>query len=205
MFLGGDKTTKLQYYVSLTNGYGVFETENNNLFDAYALTGRAVYQPIDGLMLGASYRYMENPNADPAVTTEDTKSRFGFDAQYSFRDFTVIGEYINGTDEGSYLEGGGCGGDPVTKIGYQDAVGYYGTLVYRWRNFEPVYKFEAYDTKKGEEGATITTDNVDMWQTFGLNYYPNDWTRLQVNYIYKTEDPAEIDNDCLLVQLQVKF
>jgi hypothetical protein len=205
MFLGGNKSTFVQYFASVTNGYGVFETEKNNLIDAVALTGRVVVQPIEGLYLGGSYRWMKNPPIDETIPVYDTKSRYGFDAEYSIRNFTLFGEYINGIDEGSYMEGGGCGGTPVTKNGYQNADGFYGMLLYRWNKFEPVYKFEGYNTKKGEEGVVGTNDNADILQTFGLNYYPNDWVRLQLNYIYKTEDPKEIDNDCLLVQLQVKF
>ena len=55
------------------------------------------------------------------------------------------------------------------------------------------------------ENEVVTGSESDMWQTFGLNFYPNDWTRLQLNYIYKTEDPKEIKNDCLLFQVQVNF
>jgi hypothetical protein len=206
MFLGGNKASLFQYFVSLTNGYGVLETgAKNNLMDNYMVNGRVIVQPITGLYLGASARYSENlPEAD-GVTANDTKIRYGVDAKYSFRNFTIWGEYINGQDEGSYMEGGGCGSDPVTKVGFQDADGFYGMLIYRWNNFEPVYKFEGYSTKKGEEGISGTTDNSSFCHTVGLNYYPNDWTRIQVNYIYATEDPREIKNDALLIQLQVKF
>jgi phosphate-selective porin len=62
-----------------------------------------------------------------------------------------------------------------------------------------------YERQKIENEVAVDPPNSDMWQTFGLNYYPNDWTRLQLNYIYKTEDPSEIKNDCLLLQLQVNF
>ena len=204
MVLGGNKSTLIQYYASITNGYGVFTTENN-LVDAVALTGRVVLQPIKGLYIGGSYRWMKNPPIDPAAIVYDTKDRYGFDAQYSFKNFTVFGEYINGVDEGSYQEGGGCGGTPVTMQGYKNSKGYYGMLLYRWKKFEPVYKFEGYDRATGQEGSTSTSDEMDMWHTAGLNYYANDWVRFQLNYIYKTEDPDEIKNDCLLFQVQVKF
>jgi len=204
MFLGGNKASLFQYYVSLTNGYGVYETQKNNLLDAYAVTGRVVVQPIEGLYLGASGRYMESPSETVGLPS-DTKMRYGVDAEYSFRNFKLFGEYINGADDGSYQEGGGCGGDPVTKTGFQDAVSYYGMIVYRWNNFEPVYKFDVYSTMQGEEGVTGTKDVTSMHHTVGLNYYPNDWTRIQMNYVYRAEDPVEINNDCLIVQLQVKF
>ena len=205
MFLGGNKSSLVQYYASITNGYGVHNAKDNNLVTAVALTGRAVIQPIDGLYLGGSYRWTKSPASDATVIVADTKERFGFDAEYNFKNFKLFGEYINGVDEGSYLEGGGCGGTPVTKQGLKDATGYYGMVVYRWNKFEPVYKFEGYTTKIGDVGSDVTTDATDIWQTFGLNYHPNDWVRIQLNYIYKTEDPSEVKNDCLLVQMQVKF
>ncbi|MEN8248468.1 MAG: porin [Bacteroidota bacterium] len=212
MFLGGDKSTKLQYFVSLTNGYGLLKTDSVNLLDAYALSGRVVFQPIEGLSLGASYRKMINPPMDASIETGDVKNRFGFDAQYKFRELTIIGEYIHGVDDGSYMaSGGGCGGDaPVYAIGTQTANAFYGTLAYKWRNFEPVYKLENYLRLTEKEGG-ITSEESDLWQTIGLNYYPNDWTRIQLNYLYKAEKsdnilvPAEVKNDALLIQLQVKF
>jgi len=65
-------------------------------------------------------------------------------------------------------------------------------------NLQPVIKYEAYD-------EDIDTDNnaVNII-TYGLNYFFNDWTRLQVNYLYKAEE-VEVANDEILVQLQVKF
>ncbi len=41
--------------------------------------------------------------------------------------------------------------------------------------------------------------------TFGVNYFFNDWTRLQVNYMYRGEEPVEINNDEIAIQIQVKF
>lgn len=205
MFLGGGKEDLINYYVSLTDGYGVLNVTDNDLFKGYNLTGRLTFNPIEGLSIGASGRYSINPPATADVTDDDSKMRWGVDAQYSFKNFTIFGEYIDGEDEGSYTEGGGCDGNPVTKTGIQNADGFYVMALYRYNKFEPVYKFEGYNTSKGEVGSDITTDANSYCHTFGLNIYPNDWTRIQLNYIYSTEDPAEIKNDALLMQIQVKF
>jgi hypothetical protein len=80
--------------------------------------------------------------------------------------------------------------------------------VYRFNNnLEPVYKIESYKTATGEVSDVPgpLTENSSICQTFGLSYYPNDWTRIQVNYIYAADSPREINNDALLIQLQVKF
>ena len=52
---------------------------------------------------------------------------------------------------------------------------------------------------------TALVEESQVCQTFGLNYYPNDWTRIQLNYIYAAESPSEINNDALLIQVQVRF
>jgi phosphate-selective porin len=205
MFLGGNDTTLVTYQVSLTNGYGVLNTEKNDLLRAFSLNGRLTLQPIPGLYLGASARYSKSPSSDINITDDDTKIRYGFDAEYRYKNFTIFGEYIDGDDQGSYTEGGGCDGDPVTKTGFQYADGFYVMGLYRFGKLEPVYKFENYSTQKGEVGVEGSTDASSFCHTFGLNFYPNDWTRIQANYIYASEDPAEINNDALLIQFQVKF
>ncbi len=206
MLLGGSDTTFFTYSASITNGTGMFQTDNN-LLDTYSLNGRVTIQPLKGLYFGASARTTQSPPEAEGVEDDDTKLRYGFDAQYSFKNFTLLGEYIHGKDEGSYTEGGGCGGDAVTKTGTNNANGFYVMAVYRTNsNFEPVYKIESYETIKSDGGDVPTNvEESSICQTFGLNYYPNDWTRLQLNYIYRAELPKEINNDMLLLQLQVRF
>lgn len=66
-------------------------------------------------------------------------------------------------------------------------------------NLQPVVKLESWDPDIDVD------DNSENVITLGFNYFLNDWTRLQVNYLYKAEDQEEISNDELLMQLQVKF
>ena len=65
-------------------------------------------------------------------------------------------------------------------------------------NIQPIIKYESYE-------ADWSGDEVESIITFGVNYFFNDWTRLQLNYLYKSEQPEEIKNDEILMQLQVKF
>lgn len=206
MLLGGSDTTMFTYSASITNGTGMFQTENN-LLETYALNGRTTIQPLKGLYFGASARYTQSVPAAEGSEEDDTKLRYGFDAQYSFKKFTLLGEYIHGKDEGSYTEGGGCGGDAVTMTGTNNANGFYMMAVYRTNsNIEPVYKIESYETIKSDGADTPTNvETSSICQTFGLNYYPNDWTRFQLNYVYRAEKPTEKDNDMLLLQVQVRF
>jgi phosphate-selective porin OprO and OprP len=66
-------------------------------------------------------------------------------------------------------------------------------------NLQPVVKYESYDPN------TDADEDIETIVTFGFNYFFNDWTRLQLNYLYKAEEGIEIENDELLMQLQVKF
>jgi hypothetical protein len=207
MLLGGSDTTLFTYQVAITNGTGVMQLENN-LLNTYMLTGRMTVKPLKGLSLGLSGRYGAREPEDESVTESDTQYRWGIDAQYSIGGFTILGEYLSSNNEGSYMEGGGCDGIPTLKTGTQEASGGYLMAVYRFNNnLEPVYKIETYKTLTGEVSDTPTSlvEESSVCQTFGLNYYPNDWTRLQLNYIYAAESPREINNDALIIQVQVRF
>jgi len=63
---------------------------------------------------------------------------------------------------------------------------------------QPVIKYESYDPNADEN------NDASSIITFGVNYFFNDWTRLQLNYLYKAEEVEE-SNDEFLMQLQVKF
>ena len=66
------------------------------------------------------------------------------------------------------------------------------------KGIQPVLKYEFYDPDEDTENDAISVI------TFGVNYFFNDWTRLQLNYLYKAEETEEA-NDEVLMQLQVKF
>lgn len=66
-------------------------------------------------------------------------------------------------------------------------------------NLQPIIKYESYDPN------TDADNDIATVITFGVNYFFNDWTRLQLNYLYKAEEGIEIANDEILMQLQVKF
>lgn len=207
MILGGSDTTLFTYQVALTNGYGITNV-NPNLLDSYTLTGRVTVQPVQGLKVGASVRTGQSPAQDVTVEDPDTKMRLGFDVNWKFRNLVLMGEFIDGEDVGSYTTGGGCDGPGEMVTGEKVTSGWYAMGAYRFaNNFEPVYKLENYNSSKsdGSDTSSPAAEETSMCQTFGLNYYPNDWTRLQLNYTYSAETPNEVKNDALLIQLQVRF
>lgn len=189
MLLGGTKETKFRYSLALMNGRGLGTADNNNMKD---VIGRVVFKPLDFLSIGGSFRY-GYPNND-----DDTRTSFGGELEVKTDKFLLQGEYIY--DEGDYnrAAGGGCGSDPVA-LGEKRSGAFVQALYKFDFNLQPVVKWEFFDTD-----ADIDDNNMYTY-TFGANYFFNDATRLQVNYLYNVEKGAEIDNDAILVQLQIKF
>lgn len=188
MILGGSKETFVKYSLGLMNGNGLNVKDNNAKKD---VIGRVIFHPLDFLSIGGNFRY-----GYPNVDSSDRVS-VGAELQIETGNFLLQGEYIY--DEGDYnrAAGGGCGSEPMVLGEKRD--GYFVQAMYmtRWM-VQPVAKFESFDTDKD-------LDNSIYWMTFGVNYWFNDWTRVQLNYQYKAENGAEVDNDAIMVQLQVKF
>lgn len=90
-------------------------------------------------------------------------------------------------------------------LGSVDRAGFWAQAMYmtEW-NIQPVIKYEQYDPNTDDENSSSDLA-MQKITTFGLNYFFNDWTRLQINYLYKAEEDHEEANDEILMQLQVKF
>ena len=197
MILGGADSTMLSYRLAFMNGTGVGVSDNNRFKDIY---GRLIFQPVYGLKIGLNAMYGEDPNATDAAKT-DKRIRMGADIGWQYNNLLINGEYMLGDDRGTYTTGGGCDGTPVeVHEGSLKRGGFYFLAAYRLLyNWMPVIRYEQYDKDLGVDGIDKQTI------TYGLNYYFNDWTRVQINYKYSAEDPLEIKNDALLFQIQVKF
>ncbi len=194
----------LAWKFSYTNGTGM-NLMDSNLGKDY--TARLIFSPIAGISLGGSYKYGTLKPTDPTMD-DDVRKRYGFDISIEKKNFLVQAEYINGNDQGSSLVGGGCGETPTLVIGDFIKNGFFVQALYMtpW-NIQPVIKFESYDPD------TSVDFNKQNDLTFGFNYFFNDWTRLQANYVYRTEESSdtvladyhEVGNDFFVLQLQVKF
>ena len=84
--------------------------------------------------------------------------------------------------------------------GTYEKSGYAAMLAYKtpW-NLEPVVKYDNWDPDMGTKGDS--RNNL----TFGINYFVNDYSRVQINYIHTMEETNPTDNDMLIIQLQAKF
>jgi len=190
VFLGGDNTTRLQYQLGIMNGGGLARFDNNQKKD---LVARVLFRPLDFVQIGGSFR-----RAFPSHNNNvDARTTIGGELKAQFRNFSLMGEYIFDQGEFNRDLGGGCGGDLII-LGEKRSGGW-AALAYKTRwNVEPVLKFDFFDSGNDQNYKESTL-------TFGLNYFFNDWTRLQLNYQYKAEQPTEFKNDRLVIQLQAKF
>lgn len=199
---GGNDTTLVQYNLGVMNGSGMNIVDDNKFKDIIA---RVVFNPMKNLKIGGSYKYGKiNP-------TDNTKplnniSRYAVELQYKFQNFLFQSEYILGQDKllsaSQVPVYGGCGGvvgyetkqpGTYTKSGFW-VIGSYMT---KW-NLEPTIKFDTYMSDHAV--STSRTNRI----TYGLNYFINDYARLQINYITAQESVATANNR-LVVQLQAKF
>lgn len=189
---------KLKYKLAFMNGTGHGEIDDNS---SKTIAGRVVISPLKFISIGGSFKHGKNPPKADGVEVEDETMRYAADLELKFGEFLIQGEYIFGQDKGSSIEGGGCGETPVTVVGDFKKSGYFMQAMYMLPfNLQPILKLESYDADLDE-----TEPNEKMITTFGFNYFFNDWTRLQLNYLYQAEKGHEVKNDMLMLQIQVKF
>ncbi len=197
MISGSVLDQKLSYSLALTNGTGkgIFDNNQGKTFHS-----RIVLAPLSFIKLGGGMQYGQHPSVVDNSTEEDSRFRWAADVQMNYKNFDLIGEYISGKDKGSYVVGGGCGGDPTIVEGNLNRSGYHVTAMYKtpW-NLQPVFRYENWNTDRD------TPNRVEHTMAFGFNYWLNDWTRIQLNYLYKAEEKMEVKNDELLIQFQVTF
>jgi len=201
---GLKNTNVFAWKFAYTNGTGLNVMENNLSKD---YTARLIFSPIAGISIGGSYKYGTLKPTDPTMD-DDVRTRYGFDISVEKANFLVQAEYINGNDQGSTLVGGGCGESPTLVLGDFIKDGFFVQALYMtpW-NIQPIVKFESYDP----DASVDFNKQNDL--TFGFNYFFNEWTRLQANYVYRTEESSdtvladyhEVGNDFFVLQLQVKF
>ena len=200
--LFGSKTKNLLgYQVAILNGNGKNILDDNRFKD---IVGRVTFHPLNFVTVGASYRFGKHPPASATAEKEDQRKRLGLDLELNYGGFLIQGEYIKGSDIGSYTTGGGCG-DPVEiHEGSVDRNGYFVQAMYQtpWK-VQPVVKYAYYEPNMA---ADILHDQASTI-TYGLNIFPNEWTRLQINYLYNVEEDGTVEfkNDALLIQAQVVF
>lgn len=177
------------YQLAVMNGSGINQWDNNNAKD---IAGRAVFSVWDGINIGGSFRTGKQRPSDPA-NGDGIKTTFGGELSVDYFNFLLQTEYLYGY--GKNLRGvpaAGCGGGEIPDIpGELERNGYYAMLLYKtpW-NLEPVIKYEFYNpnAKSDYELKPNVASEPISTITFGLNYFINDWSRVQVNYMIHNDE-----------------
>jgi len=193
----------ISYRFAITNGTGMNVFDDDKYKD---YIGRLVVTPMEGLSIGASYKFGKQASQSGA-DTPDQHQRWGADISFNKYNVLFQAEYIDGNDKGSTLIGGGCGEEGTLVEGDFKRNGFMAMLGYKTKwNIQPIIKFESYDPD------TNTEFNKQQDWTYGINYWFNEWTRVQLNYVYRAEESSddwsnynEIDNDFFVLQVQVIF
>jgi len=210
MFLGavGKERNIFTYSVAILNGTGINHLDDNNNKD---IAGRLTVAPIDWITIGASYRSGLQGLINSAGD-QKKRTRYAADLTVEKYNFRLQAEYIWGEDEGLFAAtGGGCG-KSTNALDIYKKDGLWAHIMYMtpW-GLEPVVKYEMYNPNGTDYKYLGVTQNFGQstW-TFGLNYFLNDWTRVQINYLYNSEETVngvvnEFSNDALMIQIQAKF
>ena len=186
----------LRYQLAIMNGTGINQWDNNNAKD---IAFRGIISPWKGIDVGGSFRYGKQLRSDQ---TKDggIRTTIGAELAVEYFNFLFHGEYLYGYGKNlKGTAGAGCGGGGIPDIeGELDRTGYYALLLYKtpW-NLEPVVKYEFfnpmaqadYELKSDQATEPIST------LTLGINYFINDWARVQVNYMINDDKNVYTDEN----------
>jgi phosphate-selective porin OprO/OprP len=177
----------VDYRLGIYNGSGINTVDNNETKD-YAT--RLIVHPVVGLDISAALykgsRFVPEVKTGTVVTTPSknvARDRYGFDLSYDLNNFSVLGEYIHGTD------------DQTDREGYYGQVGYF----FLQKKLQLLAKYDFYDADKS------ITNNASTWYVLGANYNFNTNVRLQANYTIKQEEGPSINNNYASIQFQIGF
>jgi len=168
----------LEYYAGLFNGQGINVSDKNKPKD---FSGRVVLHPVKGIDFGGSY--YNGYDIWGASTKPQVRTRYGAELKLNYQALGLSTEYISGRD------------GLVTRKGWYALLGYYIIP----EKLQPIVKYDSYNPNQGLSNLTSKA------YTLGVNYFFNNWTKLQVNYTLKREEVVQIPNDLFEVQLQIAF
>lgn len=203
LMIGGElDSLGMTYSLGIMNGSGInVEDDNNNKH----IVARLTYKPFDFLQLGGSFNTGKINPTDPTQPMND-QMRLGGELLANIAGIRLQSEYIYGRDKLNSASKvpvyGGCGGIvgfETKQAGTYMKDGFLVMMSYLTPSgLEPVVKFDTYNADF--DASNKRTNYI----TLGLNYYINDYSRLQLNYVNVAESSA-ITNDLIMVQLQAKF
>jgi phosphate-selective porin OprO and OprP len=178
----------VDYYVQLLNGAGINTLDNNQSKD---IDARLVLHPLRFLSLGGSW-YDGYDRFTGTPTKDQLRTRWGLETELELNALSIKGEYIHGQDGSNNLKTGAVA---TLHQGWYGQVGYFILP----RHLQGEFRYDWYDpvTTKSQVNST--------YYDFGLNYFFNVWTKVQVYYSLRNQQGPTIPNNMFEAQLQLAF
>jgi phosphate-selective porin OprO/OprP len=171
------------FYLALLNGAGINTLDNNQSKD---IAARLVLHPFKILDIGASY-YNGFDKFTSSPTRSQDRIRLGTEFALNYDLLSVKGEWIQGKEGNT---------NPIVHQGW-----YLQGSYFLWpKHLQGVFRYDTYDPNT----AKLKAEETSTYYVFGLNYFFNVWTKIQMDYSWRTENPT-ISNNVFTVQLQVGF
>jgi hypothetical protein len=178
----------VDYYVQLLNGAGINTLDNNQSKD---IDTRLVLHPLRFLSLGGSY-YDGFDRFTGTPTKDQLRTRWGLETELELNALSIKGEYIHGQDGSNNLK---TGASATLHQGWYGQVGYFILP----RHLQGVFRYDWYDPNTAKSQVNST------YYDFGLNYFFNVWTKVQVYYSLRNQEGPTINNNMFEAQLQLAF
>jgi phosphate-selective porin OprO and OprP len=178
----------VDYYFQLLDGAGINTLDNNQSKD---IDARLVLHPLGILSIGGSY-YDGYDRFTGTPTKDQLRTRWGLEAVLDWNALSVKSEYIHGQDGSANLKAG------TVATNHQ---GWYGQIGYFIlpRHLQGVFRYDWYDPNTAKSQVNST------YYDFGLNYYFNVWTRIQLYYSLRNQEGPVVTNNLFEAQLQLAF
>lgn len=181
----------LDYFFQVLDGAGINALDNNPSKD---IDARLVLHPFKQLSLGGSY-YNGVDRFTSTLTKDQKRLRWGAELALNYELFSVKGEYIRGQEGGSDLS------HPQGSAGPTIHEGWYGQAAFFVlpRQLQAIFRYDWYDPN------TANTEVKSTYYDFGLNYFFNIWTKLQLYYSLRNQQGAALNNNLFEAQVQLAF
>jgi len=181
-FLKINDKNRIDYRFGVFNGEGINVNDSNN---AKSSAGRIIAHLIRGLDVGVSYYsgWDRFSTAKGEPTTNQARSRYGFEFNYDFKRLYIRGEYLQGKDgafsrEGWYLQSG----------------------YFMLKNkVQLLAKYDVYDPNKSK------ANDMSTRYVIGATWFFNNWSKLALNYNFCEEEGTSINNNFASIQFQIAF
>jgi phosphate-selective porin OprO and OprP len=178
----------IDYYIQLLNGAGINTLDNNQSKDVDA---RLVLHPLRFLSLGGSY-YDGFDRFTGTPTKDQLRTRYGLETDLELNALSIKGEYIHGQEGHTNFK---MGTVATLHQGWYGQVGYFILP----RHLQGVFRYDWYDPN------TAKTQVNSTYFDFGLNYFFNVWTKVQVYYSLRNQQGPTVPNNMFEAQLQLAF